>query len=609
MVAEQSRRLQDGAIQVLGHFTSLNSLKPEFAERYVILHKHTFPEVLDRIAQSNIRNYSIFLHNNLLFSHYEYCGDNYALDMSLLGDEATKAWWKLTDAMQEPLASRQQGEWWAATEQLFVWKSQGRQSDKIKRLAFNCAVEASAGTLKSVLTPVLHAASQKWDDVFSSMVVSFKDDYVYAYVELNETQDASRIDELKQLLSLAFSANGIKDSAFVEMTEVFHTDRKAEPSVKKVFVTGCFDMLHSGHVAFLQEASGFGELYVCIGSDENVFQLKGRYPVNTQKERAYMLNAVKYVKECTVNSGFGIMDFLSDIERIKPDIFVVNEDGNTPAKADLCENMGIEYKIFKRIPHEDLPQRSTTDLRKECIIPYRIDLAGGWLDQPWVSEFYPGPVLTISIEPTIEFNLRSGMSSSTRLKAIELWSTELPRGDKEQLAKILFTYENPPGTKHVSGSQDSLGIVLPCLNKLNYNAGYWPATIESCIDEEILQWIEQSICLIPLGPRMSHYDVLDNTDITREKVIALSEAAAHCWDAILNRNIDDFGLYMRASFEAQIAMFPNMVTQEILETMEIYRDRVKGWKLSGAGGGGYIIFVTEELLDNAIQIRIRRGTD
>ena len=95
----------------------------------------------------------------------------------------------------------------------------------------------------------------------------------------------------------------------------------------------------------------------------------------------------------------------------------MNEDGNAPAKSELCDKLGIEYKVLKRIPFADLPARSTTVLRTECDIPFRIDLAGGWLDQPFVSKFASGPVITISIEPTIEFNERSGMASSTRLKA------------------------------------------------------------------------------------------------------------------------------------------------------------------------------------------------
>jgi cytidyltransferase-like protein len=281
--------------------------------------------------------------------------------------------------------------------------------------------------------------------------------------------------------------------------------------MKKVFVSGCFDLLHSGHIAFLEQAASFGDLYVCIGSDQTVHDLKGRYPIITQEERRYMIQALRCVKECKINKGSGILDFEQELIEIKPDIFVVNEDGNTPAKAALCATKHIDYKVLERIPSEGLPARSTTSLRTHSIIPFRIDLAGGWLDQPYVNNLYPGPVLTISIEPTIEFNNRSGMSSSTRNKAIELWKAQLPSGDPEQLAKILFSYENPPGTKNIAGSQDALGIVLPGLNQLNYKASYWPHNIKSVQDESILSFIENHLYLIPLDPRDNDYDVLSNT--------------------------------------------------------------------------------------------------
>ena len=74
---------------------------------------------------------------------------------------------------------------------------------------------------------------------------------------------------------------------------------------KKVFVSGCFDMLHSGHVRFLEEAAGYGDVYVAIGSDQTVRELKGRAPVNTQAERKYMLEALKHVKKCFINRGSG----------------------------------------------------------------------------------------------------------------------------------------------------------------------------------------------------------------------------------------------------------------------------------------------------------------
>jgi cytidyltransferase-like protein len=378
---------------------------------------------------------------------------------------------------------------------------------------------------------------------------------------------------------------------------------------KKVFVTGCFDLLHSGHIAFLKEAAMYGDLYVCIGSDENVFSLKGRYPITNQEERKYMIDALACVKECRVNTGWGIMDFINELDDVKPDIFVVNEDGSTPAKAALCQEKKIEYLVLKRIPHANLPQRSTTSLRTECLIPYRIDLAGGWLDQPYVSKYHPGPVLTISIEPTVEFNDRSGMSTSTRRRAIELWKTEIPRQDKVQLAKVLFSFENPPGTQVVSGSQDSLGIVLPGLNFLWYNNGYWPEKIESVNDEETLTWIEDHLYLVTLGPRVSGYNVLDNTNIDESGAKALSEAASACWQAILNKDIKTFGENFRKSFEAQIAMFPNMADSEIFKVIERYKDKAYGWKLSGAGGGGYLIFVAKDEIEGAMKIKIRRKED
>ena len=377
-------------------------------------------------------------------------------------------------------------------------------------------------------------------------------------------------------------------------------------SLKKVMVTGCFDLMHSGHVAFLNEARKLGEVYACIGNDENVFQLKGRYPVNHQYERKYMLENLQAVSHCRINNGYGIIDFLEELNEIKPDIFLVNEDGSTPEKAKICADRGIEYKVFHRVPHGDLPVRSTTSLRTECLIPFRIDLAGGWLDQPFVSKFYPGPVLTVSIEPTIEFNNRSGMSSSTRNKAIELWRTEIPSGDKEKLAKVLFTYENPPGTKVIAGSQDALGIVLPCLNKLNYSGDYWPEKIESIYDEDIINWIEHHLFLVTLGPRHSSYSVLDNTNITEAGAKALAVAAEDCWSAVLAKDVEAFGKAFTASFDAQISMFPHMVNEDILAQIDVYKNKVAGWKLSGAGGGGYLIFVSDKQLENAIQIKIRR---
>ncbi len=376
---------------------------------------------------------------------------------------------------------------------------------------------------------------------------------------------------------------------------------------KKVFASGCFDLLHSGHIAFLETAAKYGDLYVCIGSDKTVYDLKGRYPIITQQERKYMLQALRCVHTCKINKGSGILDFEEELAEIKPAIFVVNEDGNTPSKAKLCKDKGIEYIVLDRIPSEGLPVRSTTTLRTNSIIPFRIDIAGGWLDQPFVNKYYPGPVITISIEPTIEFNNRSGMSSSTRNKAIELWKAKLPDGDPELLSKILFRYENPPGTKTIAGSQDAIGIVMPALNKLQYHNGeYWPAEIKKMEEDDILNWLESILYLIPLDPRQSDYDVLANTNINEAGAKALADAAENCWNAILEKNVVDFGKYFLDSFHAQIAMFPNMLDHATAQIIEQYKNKGQGYKLSGAGGGGYLIIVSDQPIENGIQIKIRR---
>ena len=375
---------------------------------------------------------------------------------------------------------------------------------------------------------------------------------------------------------------------------------------KKVFVSGCYDLLHSGHIAFFQEAAQYGDLHVALGSDKTVYDLKGRAPINTEDERLYMVKSVKCVKDAFISQGSGMLDFLPEFEAIQPDIFVVNQDGHTPDKQDLCARYNVQYVVLKREPHEGLTPRSTTDLRTLNQIPFRVDLAGGWLDQPFVSRHYPGPVITLSIEPTIEFNDRSGMASSTRLAAIEMWGSRLPIDHPHKLAKMLFCYDNPPGTTEISGSQDAIGIIFPGLAKANYAGNYWPDSIDRLQDETAVQFVEKSLYLVMLGPRHAGYDVLANTQINATQAKALADTAEGCWQAIQRKDIKALGQTVRASFEAQIAMFPNMINDAVIQLIEKYKDVALGWKLSGAGGGGYLILVSAEPIENAIQIVARR---
>ena len=128
--------------------------------------------------------------------------------------------------------------------------------------------------------------------------------------------------------------------------------------MKKVLVSGCFDLLHGGHVAFFRTAASYGKLYVSVGSDVNLLELKGKKPFFSQEERVYIVSSIRYVEEAFIARGSGLLDFEPDIVRIHPDIFIVNTDGHSPDKEALCRKYGLEYVVLDRIPEPGLPARS-----------------------------------------------------------------------------------------------------------------------------------------------------------------------------------------------------------------------------------------------------------
>ena len=365
---------------------------------------------------------------------------------------------------------------------------------------------------------------------------------------------------------------------------------------KKVFVSGCYDLLHSGHVEFFRQASEYGDLYVGIGSDKTIEGYKHHKTIYSEQERLFMVKSIRYVKDAYINAGSGIMDFLPTLDIVKPDILVVNEDGSNEDKRKVCEERGIQYVILQRIPQDGLEPRSSTDLKKTgSQIPTRLDIAGTWIDQPYVSQYAPGWAITISLEPTFEVRERCGLSTSTRNMIKKIWPYSLPNMDPEMLAKLVFCFENDPERSDgiVSGAQDSIGICVPGLCRHYYDNRFWPDKIETCYDETVLSWLEEHLCMIPMFPRRPGCSVVAGKDITEAKVRALASAAERCWDAILARDLDAFAGAYLASFEAQVAMFPAMIQPGVQEYIDMYSAQpgVLAWKMPGAGGGGYLALV------------------
>ena len=101
-------------------FGMVISLKPEAEKDYRECHAAVWPEVLDTIRQCSIRNYSIYLKDGMLYSYFEYHGTDFAADMAkMASDPATQRWWAMVKPMQEPVATRKEGEWWADMDEIF----------------------------------------------------------------------------------------------------------------------------------------------------------------------------------------------------------------------------------------------------------------------------------------------------------------------------------------------------------------------------------------------------------------------------------------------------------------------------------------------------------
>ncbi len=398
---------------------------------------------------------------------------------------------------------------------------------------------------------------------------------------------------------------------------------------KKVFVSGCYDLLHSGHVEFFRQASQYGDLYVGLGSDATVLHYKNHKTLYPEQERLFMVKSIRYVKDAFINQGDGVMDFIPTVEALKPDVFVVNADGSNEQKRKFCEEHGIEYVVLQRTPAEGLEARSSTDIKAAtCALPTRLDLAGTWIDQPYVSYLAPGWALTISLEPTFEVRERCGLSTSTRNMIKKLWPVKLPDMEPEMLAKLVFCFENDPERSDgiISGAQDSIGICVPGLARHYYNNRFWPEKIETCRDAGVLDWLEDHLAMIPLHPRKPGCSVVVGRDITEPKVRALAGAADDCWKAIMDKDLRAFAKAYRASFDAQVAMFPGMVDPVVNgedaprpeNSVRPFIERwsaepgVLAWKMPGAGGGGYLAFVVEDAPAfaaahaDAITLKIRR---
>jgi len=409
---------------------------------------------------------------------------------------------------------------------------------------------------------------------------------------------------------------------------------------RKVLVSGFWDLLHSGHVGFLQYANKLGDVYVCVGNDNNFRQLRGSSPVYTQEERVYMLSQLSSVSCAWISEQDGALDMENDMDRINPDIFLTatgdNADGDSTAgaKQSLCDARGILFLTRHRNLHPHLgmtahsasankariqgaftsgvsveSSEQTLSVEAEDLhaFPWRICLAGGWLDQPWVSSIHPGCTIVVNVKPHENFKTRSGLATSTRAYGQELWNTRLggspPDLAPERLARLLFGVENPVDCQYVSGSQDALGLMLPGINRLDYAGEFWPQNIVSVTSEEICSWLERVLWLVALPSRPDGYDPLVTKNVTPAVVQRLAAASNQAWDAVVNQDAVGLGLALSSTMECWAEMLPETVPQGSREWVAPYKDAL-GCLFSGAGGG-FLLVVSEEPVKDGFSVQVQ----
>lgn len=250
-------------------------------------------------------------------------------------------------------------------------------------------------------------------------------------------------------------------------------------------------------------------------------------------------------------------------------------------------------------------------------IPYRMALAGGWIDQPFVSRLNPTPpgsMVVVALEPLFWFMERSGMATGTRNVALRLWSGRLPDGEREELVRELYREENR-NLPEPSGSQDMIGLIYPGITRLDYDydyeGGYFPRHIESSNDPATARWLEEVFHMLPVAPRPAGYNPLGVKNLDPNWIQRLGESGKDCYTAILAKDISGLGESMNECMRCWEAILPHTVrhptiTADLMGLLEAYQARYpRGGAMYSGSGGGYLYVVSEELVPGALRVRVR----
>ena len=258
---------------------------------------------------------------------------------------------------------------------------------------------------------------------------------------------------------------------------------------------------------------------------------------------------------------------------------------------------------------------------KHCIakvisnIPNRLALAGGWIDQPFVSRHNPDPpgsMVVVGLEPSFRVMDRAGCASGTRAVAVRLWKGRLPARPPADLVRELYYAENL-NKPQPSGSQDMVGLVYPGISRLDYDfgstGGIFPANIESLNDPKIAHWLERVLYVLAIEPRPEGYNPLGEKHLEPRWIRRLGCSGKDCFEAIRRMDLKALGASMNECMLCWGKILPHTVKHptikvDLVGILKAYQRQYPGAMYSGCGGG-YLFVVSRKPVPGAFQVQIR----
>ena len=351
--------------------------------------------------------------------------------------------------------------------------------------------------------------------------------------------------------------------------------------MKKIFVSGCYDIIHAGHIQFFNEAKALGEhLTVCIASDDVLTLEKKRKPSLPTEHKKILIHALEMVDDVVVGQTLVKgLNFKEHFLRIKPHVLAVTEDDKyNKIKRELCAEIGSEYIVLPKTPpntNQINTSKIISSIQAPQEVPLRVDFAGGWLDVPRFSK-KGGLIVNCAIKPLV---------------SLDKWEYKKKSGLGGSAAWAILNGED--GIK----SEINLGVgwqdpaIIQETGLCVWNSGTKPE-LHLKRNGNMLKGV------MALKYSNIEHDTPSIVDIKRNYHLIYKASQIAC-KAVINENLDQLADAVRISYEAQLDEGMN----QLLEA-----DNCIAQKYCGGGWGGYALYLfssdadREKFIDHNTQV-------